>query len=237
MKNKPIAGMASIAIFLTVAPAALAAEYYIKIADIEGETSKAIDIQSWSWSTSKADPAPTAPEVISPRDAASGLPTGKRTHRLMADAAPSPVDGRTTRDAASGLPTGKRMHKPVSMASTGGNDENASTDSASASAPISGQSDLAAAKYQAEIKGFSLTLPADPAASAGLCPAGKHIAKATIVARSDGSEIPLKNITVQSCSAVAQSTETPDGASAAYSKIALTGSMVDVGTGHVTVLK
>ena len=43
--------------------------------------------------------------IKAPRDAASGLPTGKR----MAAAVTSP------RDPASGLPTGKRMHKPYTV--------------------------------------------------------------------------------------------------------------------------
>ncbi len=43
--------------------------------------------------------------VVSPRDAASGLPTGKRQHKPLALSPP--------RDAASGLPTGKRQHKPL----------------------------------------------------------------------------------------------------------------------------
>ncbi|MCB1219403.1 MAG: type VI secretion system tube protein Hcp [Planctomycetales bacterium] len=43
--------------------------------------------------------------VVSPRDEASGLPTGRR------DSASGRPTGR--RDAASGLPTGKRQHKPM----------------------------------------------------------------------------------------------------------------------------
>lgn len=42
------------------------------------------------------------------RDAASGLPTGKRQHKPVSKRVVSP------RDAASGLPTGKRQHKAVS---------------------------------------------------------------------------------------------------------------------------
>ncbi len=42
------------------------------------------------------------------RDAASGLPTGKRQHKPVNRGVVSP------RDAASGLPTGKRQHKPLS---------------------------------------------------------------------------------------------------------------------------
>lgn len=53
--------------------------------------------------------------IVSPRDAASGLPTGKRMKPLSvfvsaSDNAVSEV--KSPRDAASGLATGKRMHKP-----------------------------------------------------------------------------------------------------------------------------
>ncbi|MEO6705881.1 MAG: hypothetical protein ABIN04_08550 [Ginsengibacter sp.] len=56
-------------------------------------------------------------EIVSPRDAASGLPTGKRMHKpfiitkeLGVSAQNNEVtEIKTPRDAASGLPTGKRM--------------------------------------------------------------------------------------------------------------------------------
>jgi type VI protein secretion system component Hcp len=64
---------------------------YMKLGDIKGEamdraaSTGEIDVLSWSWG-----------EVVSPRDAASGLPTGKR-------------------EPGSGLATGKRQHKPFSV--------------------------------------------------------------------------------------------------------------------------
>ncbi len=45
---------------------------------------------------------------IKTRDAASGLPTGKRQHKPVSSSLGKP------RDAASGMPTGKRQHKPLS---------------------------------------------------------------------------------------------------------------------------
>jgi hypothetical protein len=54
--------------------------------------------------------------ISSPRDAASGLPTGKRMNMITAqdpDAAAHSV--KSPRDAASGQATGKRMHKPVTI--------------------------------------------------------------------------------------------------------------------------
>ncbi|MDP3313062.1 type VI secretion system tube protein Hcp [Lutibacter sp.] len=62
-------------------------------------------------------------DVKSPRDAASGMATGKRQHeqvRFIREYSVSSTDNSVTevispRDAASGLPTGKRQHKPVTI--------------------------------------------------------------------------------------------------------------------------
>ena len=57
--------------------------------------------------------------ITSPRDAASGLPTGKRMHQplsVFVSASDNTVsEVKSPRDAASGLPTGKRMHKPMTL--------------------------------------------------------------------------------------------------------------------------
>ena len=55
--------------------------------------------------------------VTAPRDAASGLATGKRQHKPVSFVV-SPTDNSVSevinpRDAARGLPTGKRQHKPI----------------------------------------------------------------------------------------------------------------------------
>lgn len=64
----------------------------------------------------------TTISINKPRDAASGLPTGKRGHKPVNTTRPvdksSPLlakmpGGLPTR--ASGLPTGKRQHKPISV--------------------------------------------------------------------------------------------------------------------------
>jgi hypothetical protein len=110
-----------------------------------------------------------AAEVVSPRDAASGLPTGKRQHKPLtitkeidksSPAATADADGdgagdaaavnhevTSPRDAASGLATGRRQHTPVrvstgdvdgdGMSGAAAQDHNSSRSnkSASASAP------------------------------------------------------------------------------------------------------
>jgi len=64
---------------LLAATASLAAsDYYIKIEGVEGEATRSkpqtIELQSWSFGASNS-------AVVSPRDAASGLATGKRQHK------------------------------------------------------------------------------------------------------------------------------------------------------------
>jgi hypothetical protein len=52
-------------------------------------------------------------EIISPRDPASGLPTGKRMHKPFTTTSAVSAKAAATaapRDAASGLATGKRQH-------------------------------------------------------------------------------------------------------------------------------
>ena len=64
---------------LLAATASLAAsDYYLKIEGVEGEATRAqpetIELQSWSFGASN-------PAVVAPRDAASGMATGKRQHK------------------------------------------------------------------------------------------------------------------------------------------------------------
>jgi hypothetical protein len=62
-------------------------------------------------------------DVKSPRDAASGMATGKRQHepvRFIREYSVNSTDNsvseiKSPRDAASGLPTGKRQHKPMTI--------------------------------------------------------------------------------------------------------------------------
>ena len=66
------------------APAFAASDFYLKFDSIKGESTakasggKPIEIESWSWGTTMAGDWDGT--IISPRDAASGMPTGKRQH-------------------------------------------------------------------------------------------------------------------------------------------------------------
>jgi type VI protein secretion system component Hcp len=69
-------GLLAAASALSFAPAAMAAsDYLLEIDGVEGEAAASIEIASWSWGASNAA------SVSSPRDAASGLATGRRQSR------------------------------------------------------------------------------------------------------------------------------------------------------------
>jgi type VI protein secretion system component Hcp len=89
---------------LLVSAPALAADVVLELAGVEGEASPAprtIDVQSWSWGVSNAGSMSPGPRgagkvsvqdlsVTAPRDAASGLATGRRA------AAPAASDASAT---------------------------------------------------------------------------------------------------------------------------------------------
>ncbi len=100
--------------------AAASSDYYIKIGDIKGEATDA-DHKDWIIIESMSSPLSTVTQSTvagaAPRDAASGLPSGKRQHKPVSvtkpiDKASPQLAGSSSveapRDAASGMPTGKR---------------------------------------------------------------------------------------------------------------------------------
>lgn len=100
----------SVASVLLAAPALAASDYYLKLGSVKGESTEraaggAIEVSSFSWGASNSGSARTG----------SGGGAGKAsTQDLSATTVVSP------RDAASGLATGKRQHKPVAAATTDG---------------------------------------------------------------------------------------------------------------------
>ena len=83
---------------LLAATASLAAsDYYLKIEGVDGEAysrtkAETIELQSWSFGASQAG-------VVSPRDAASGLATGKRQHKPVTVLSPASVDAKAAAPA------------------------------------------------------------------------------------------------------------------------------------------
>jgi type VI protein secretion system component Hcp len=89
---------------LLAATASLAAsDYYIKFEGVDGESktrarAETIELQSWSFGASQTG-------VVSPRDSASGLATGKRQHKPMTVITPEATDARTAAPAAEEIRT------------------------------------------------------------------------------------------------------------------------------------
>ena len=96
-------------------PASAASDYYLQIDTIQGEATdkmaggakaQEIEVQSFSWGVSQAS---------TPRDASSGMASGKRMHKPMTISKPLDRQGSVTisynvispRDAASGMATGR----------------------------------------------------------------------------------------------------------------------------------
>ena len=87
-----------------------ASDYYIKLGGVEGESTgraqaSSGEVMSWSWGTSNASSAA----------AGTGAGAGKVSMSDLSATAPAAAP----RDAASGMATGKRQHKPVAMDSGG----------------------------------------------------------------------------------------------------------------------
>jgi type VI protein secretion system component Hcp len=89
---------------LLAATASLAAsDYYLKIDGVEGESTtrskpETIELQSWSFGASQSG-------VVAPRDAASGLATGKRQHNPVTVISPASTDAKTAAPAAAEVQT------------------------------------------------------------------------------------------------------------------------------------
>lgn len=77
-------GLMATAAAMAFAPAAMAAtDYFLKIEGVEGESVTEVEVLSWSWGVSNAGSmsgSSGSGAVASPRDAASGLATGRRQH-------------------------------------------------------------------------------------------------------------------------------------------------------------
>ena len=162
---------------LTMAAAAQAAQadYYLKIEGIEGEAK----VAEWSFGACNAGQCST---IKSPRDAASGLATGKRQHKPMThhheSDASAGAGASTERTATYDLKTNKGARVSVAAGDLDGD----------------GAADLAYAGTLDEVSSFSLTFQKIEATHRNVC-GGKHIAKATLRVQSDTYEITDTTIT------------------------------------------
>lgn len=108
MTIRTITLLAGAAALLAATPALAASDYYMKLGDIKGESTARdkdhkgwIELESLSWAPERGASATGGVRV------ATGDVDGDGRAERAAVTAP--------RDAASGLPTGKRQHKPVTV--------------------------------------------------------------------------------------------------------------------------
>jgi type VI protein secretion system component Hcp len=133
----------------------------------------AIEVSSWSWGTSNAASA-----------ARTGGGAGKVNVQDI-----SLTKRVSPRDAASGMPTGKRMHKPVSVSTEL---DSGATATMQAGPKIGEATTVVAEVHESETVANSAMVRA--------CASGKHIAKATLAARGQTTE--MKDVVVSSCAVV-----------------------------------
>lgn len=215
---------------LTMATAAQAAQadYYLKIEGIEGEAK----VAEWSFGACNAGQCST---VKSPRDAASGLETGKRQHKPSVTASqntqslresPTSTHSHHASDASAGaartttydLKTNKGARTAGGVAVAAGDLDG------------DGAADLAYAATLDEVSSFSLTFQKIEASYRKIC-MGKHIASATLRAGADIYEITGATVACSSGGV----TGVDDWQE---QQMVLTGGqMKHTKTGHVTLLK
>lgn len=222
----------AIGLALAATPVLAASDYLLTLDGVPGESSSSIQIESFSWGVSQQGASSTVGSggaVAAPRDAASGLPTGRRT-------------AEAPRDAASGLATGKRTHKPIRMTSS--SDASAGTGGARVAAGDvtgDGRSDLAHLVTQDEIQGFSLSFDKASPVLAKLCsgapPTGGQLS-------GRGETYTLENAAF-SCPAPKQTQGATFGErcsagvcpAGALITVVVTGQLKHTKSGHVTLLK
>lgn len=80
MRKTVLATVVASGVLLAATASLAASDYYLKIEGVEGEAARAqpetIELSSWSFGASNSG-------VVAPRDAASGMATGKRQHKPM----------------------------------------------------------------------------------------------------------------------------------------------------------
>lgn len=180
-------------------PAMAASDYLLKLDGVDGEAAVSGEIVGYSWGMSNPGTVAQA-NVTAPRDMSSGQASGKR-------------------EAPSGLPTGKRTHKPAVTVTASQNTQSlresptrASTGGVAVAAGDldgDGVADFLDATRVAEVDGFTLTFDKASPVLARLCANGKHFPKATIVAR--GQELVIEHGTVSGCAAGAAQRIAIDG--------------------------
>jgi len=225
------------------------ADYFLKIEGVEGEAR----VAEWSFGACNAGQCST---IKSPRDAASGLATGKRQHKPGVTASqntqslresPTSTHSHHESDASAGRGAGAERTATYDLKTNKGARATGGVNMAAGDLDGDGAADLAYAATLDEVSSFSLTFQKIEASYSKVC-MGKHIASAQL--RVGADTYALTDVTVNCTSS---STSTPkqtqgatfgercDGGVCAaddWTTMTLTGGqMKHTKTGHVTILK
>jgi hypothetical protein len=198
------------AALMAAAPAFAASDYLLELEGVKGEATATIEVASWSFGVCNAGQCSA---IKSPRDAASGLATGKRQHQPVgATAAGEPASAERTVPTKGNwdLATGKGAR------TAGG------VNVASGDVDGDGHADLAYVESQDTVSAFTLTYDKASPVLAKVC-AGKHIAKATL---SRGAESYTLSDATVACTGAGPVVMTFTGGQLKHNK-----------TGHVTLMK
>lgn len=194
------AALATTAGLALATPAMAASDYLLELDGVKGESAATIEISSWSWGVSNPSVAEHH-EVKSPRDAASGLATGKRQHEpiiiVRGSAALASSGGGAA--AASYAATGRMGAGKASMSDLSVMREGAAGGVNVAVGDVNGDGmvDFADAGAASEVSQFTLQFDNASPELAAKCATGKHFPKATITAR--GTSYVLEDAVVTSC--------------------------------------
>jgi type VI protein secretion system component Hcp len=106
MRKSVVIGISAASALVAAMSAFAAADYYLKLGDIKGESTEraaqgAVEVSSFAWGVNQAAASRTG----------SGGGAGKASMQDL-----SVTSTAAPRDAASGMPTGKRQHKPMTFA-------------------------------------------------------------------------------------------------------------------------
>jgi hypothetical protein len=243
MKLKTRIAIITTAYLCSTTPALAASDYLLKLDGVAGEAASSGEILGFSWgmsnSPSMSSGAAVAPAaVVSPRDPASGRPTGSRSQ------SPSVTASQNTQS----------LRESPTRASTG------AVAVAAGDLDGDGRADFIDAAQVAEVDGFTLSFDKASPVLAKLCANGTHFPKATIVAR--GQELTIENGVVSGCAAGGSTRRSTDGMPSRISMnvtvpaqtqsstcapgacpspelvtVTITGQMKHTKTGHVTLLK
>lgn len=203
MKNIPFL-IGTIAALAVATPAvAASADYYLVIDGVDGEASTAAKVSNWSFGAS--NPATVSSGASGRSENPLYVPSGNEHTNPLAE---TQHTVKSPRDAASGLATGRKSGEL--MAGDFNRD---------------GVVDFGEAAQVDQLGALNLTVPAGSDAASTLCGKTDHLRSGHII-RSDGVVYDLGTIRT-----------TCMGSDGGATRLALTGSMKQTKTGHVTLMK